>query len=105
MNEITKNSISNKETKIKINSVNQRGSLISLNSSNLRRDAYGNPISKKIKNHKISFADEVGRQKPLVDIIVVTSYRDFHRSDISEGIQTLFFTILDTESMWNCSIF
>jgi len=90
MNEITKNSISNKETKIKINSANQRGSLISLNSSNHRRDAYGNPISKKIKNHKISFADELGSQKPLVDIIVVSSYRDYHRSDISGGIQTFF---------------
>jgi hypothetical protein len=86
MSEITKNSISNKETKIKLNSASSRGSLISLNGLNQRKDIYGNPISKKIKNHKISFADEVGKDKKFVEIIVVNSYRDYHRAE-KEGIQ------------------
>lgn len=81
MSEIRKNTISNKETKIKINSANPRNSLISLNHKNQRKDVYGNPISKKIKNHKISFADDGTNNKKLVEIIVVDSYRDFHKSE------------------------
>ena len=82
MNEIKKNFISNKETKIKINSTESRGSVLSLSNSNLRRDVYGNPISKKIKNHKISFADEMVNKKQLVEIVIVTSFRDYLKTEM-----------------------
>ena len=82
MNDNQKNSISNKETKIKINSSQSRGSVISFSNSNPRRDVYGNLISKKIRNHKISFADEVVNQKELVEIISVCSYREYLKMEI-----------------------
>ncbi len=89
MNEIRRISISNKENKIKINPTKSRNSLNNLNPSNQRKDMYGNVISKKIKNHKISFADEVGTKKELSETIVVSSHRDYHRN-MELGNQKLF---------------
>jgi hypothetical protein len=78
MKEITKNTISNSENKIKVNA--SRESLSNgVTYSTTRKDVYGNMISKKMKKHKISFADELESEKQLTEIITVASYRVFNK--------------------------
>jgi hypothetical protein len=81
MNEISKNTISSSEKKIKINSLN---SGLQLGNSSQRKDAFGNPISKKVKNHKISFADQIDtKEKKFIEIKLVSSYREYNK--VEEG--------------------
>jgi hypothetical protein len=85
MSEINKNIISNLENKIKLGSLNK-----SLNSSldilkpHNRKDKFGNSISKILKKHKVSFADQVENSREFVEIKVVSSYRVYYKKQIEE---------------------
>jgi hypothetical protein len=92
MTEISKRTISSLDNKVMLN----YGSNSSLNpnSPTIRRDFYGNVISKRIKQHKICFADQVDNNpKQFVEIKVVNSYRNYNRNDERE------------QDNWSCLIY
>ena len=79
MTEINKNIISNSDHKIKINTLNHHSrTSLGLN-INTRKDAYGNVISKKLKRHRISFADQVENSREFVEIKAVKSFRNEYK--------------------------
>ena len=79
---INRNTISNKETKIKLNNNNNNTTKnISLGNFRQRKDSFGNPISKKNKNHKVTFIDEIEKRK-LAEIKSVKSYRNYNKYEI-----------------------
>jgi hypothetical protein len=91
MNELNKNIILNSDNKIKFGSQNS-GTSSSLNLvNNQRKDIYGNVISKKIKKHRISFADEIENTRDFVEVKTVNSYRQYNKISVEEG---KFFIIL-----------
>lgn len=95
MNEIDKNKIKS-ELKLKVEplgpmtglssySTNGSYSSIPIMSPKVRKDCFGNVISKKFKRHKISFADQVDNSKVFIEVNKVKSYRLFNRSQEEEG--------------------
>jgi hypothetical protein len=55
---------------------------------NLRSDKFGNLISKKnIKNFKISFIDEIEKDKPLAKIYKIESFRKHNSIEEKKGIK------------------
>ncbi len=42
---------------------------------NIRKDCYGNIISKKLKKHKICFPDSLDTNKKIAEILNVDSYK------------------------------
>lgn len=83
---INRNTISNKETKIKFNNNIESTKNISLGNLRQRKDSFGNPISKKNKNHKVTFIDQFEKQK-LAEIKNVKSYRNYNKyvNTLEEG--------------------
>ena len=95
MNEINRNVISNSDNMIKLGTLSKSPNSHSIISTHqTRKDVYGNTISKKIKMHKISFADQVQNNTiKFVEIKTVRSYRTFNRYQEVE------------EDTWGCRIF
>ncbi len=44
---------------------------------NQRLDVYGNPINKK-KKQKVTFADMINNQKPLISVTPIESYKEYN---------------------------
>lgn len=90
MNDIIKRmTISNTDTKIKLNNYNNNNQThknLSHENFKQRRDSFGNPISKKNKIHKVTFIDEIEKGK-LAEIKSVQSYRAYNKFEhlASEG--------------------
>jgi len=69
------------------------------NTSKLRMDKFGNIISKKNSNkYRICFVDQIDKEKKLVEIHRVESYKQYNQNSekksIYFSIKTLFFFIL-----------
>ena len=48
-----------------------------------RFDQTGTLISKKVKNHHISFVDDITKQeKPIAEVIEVENYKDYNLEEI-----------------------
>ncbi len=95
MTEINRSVFSNTENRIKLGSINKSYNSNTLTTStNVRKDVYGNIISKKVKSHKICFADQIENcTKKFVEVKTVHSYRNFNK-----------LKDLDDET-WACKIF
>ena len=48
-----------------------------ISKENQRLDAFGNPINKK-KKQKVTFIDVIDRQKPLISITPIESYKQYN---------------------------
>jgi hypothetical protein len=95
MTEINRSVFSNTENRIKLGSLTKStNSNTFTNSTTVRKDVYGNIISKKVKSHKICFADQIqNSSKKLVEVKTVHSFRNFNKlKDLDEGA-------------WACKIF
>jgi hypothetical protein len=94
MTDINQNVISNTDNKVKLESLNKNlnSSLNDLQPA-VRKDKFGISISKILKKHKISFADQVENSNKLVEIKLVTSYRE-HNKQLNER-----------ENNYSCGIF
>ena len=69
----------------RVNSFNRSNTLE--NNSKLRLDKFGNIISKKNRNeYKISFVDRVEKNKNLVEIHCVESYKQYNLAEERKGI-------------------
>jgi hypothetical protein len=66
-----------------------------------RTDKYGNLISKKNKSHKVTFTDQVDKNKKLADINIVTSYKQYNRIDEDGNL----FILNIGDNGWSCSIY
>jgi hypothetical protein len=95
MTEINRSVFSNSETKIKLGSFNKSINSNSLTTATtLRKDVFGNTISKKVKTHRICFADQVqNNTTKLVEVKTVHSYRKFNKLKDED------------EETWGCKIF
>lgn len=76
MTDVFRKSVSSEESKVVLKSESNLKGL-----SRSRTDKFGNVISKRLKNHKISFPDEVDKSKRLVDVNMVDSYKKYNRMD------------------------
>lgn len=51
----------------------------------IRKDKFGNVISKKIKNHKISFSDQIGNNQEIAEVKKVESYKEIYKPEWSNS--------------------
>ena len=58
---------------------------LDINAHKSRKDVYGNIISKKIKQHKISFADQIENTRNFVETKQVVSYKLYNQSQDYQG--------------------
>jgi hypothetical protein len=76
---------------IKLNSLNSNSrNSLGLNII-IRKDALGNVISKKKKNHRVCFSDQIENGRDLVDLKYVQSFKNYNRANIGNE--------------WSCIIF
>ncbi len=59
---------------------------------NLRKDAYGNEITKTLKKQRVSFKDIINKTNNLVEVILIENFTEYEKRDKIEcGCKCLIF--------------